>query len=79
MFLGFLWRRTSAIGVFAGILAGYVALLLPAVADIWKPLLPEWDRGLVAMLLNALVTIAVSTVLPDRSRPDTAGSSVGEH
>ncbi len=30
VFLGFLWPRASAVGVFAGMVAGYGALLLPA-------------------------------------------------
>jgi SSS family solute:Na+ symporter len=66
VFLAFLWSRASAVGVFAGIVAGYVALLLPAADALWGRLAPEWDRGLVAMGVNALVAIAVSLLVPRR-------------
>lgn len=66
VFLGFLWPRASAIAVFAGIVVGYVALLaLPAEA-LWTRLVPEWDRGLVAMLVNAAVVVVVSLLVPAR-------------
>jgi SSS family solute:Na+ symporter len=70
VFLAFLWRRASAIGVFAGMLAGYVALLLPAATELWGRVLPEWDTGLVAMAINAVVAVTLSALLP--ARPDSA-------
>ena len=70
VFLAFLWRRASAIGVFAGMLAGYVALLLPAATELWGRVLPEWDTGLVAMAINAAVAVSLSALLP--ARPDSA-------
>lgn len=59
VFLAFLWPRANAIGVAAGIAAGYLALLLPAAQAFWAILLPEWDRGLIAMGVNALVAVVV--------------------
>jgi SSS family solute:Na+ symporter len=64
VFLAFLWRRTSAIGVLAGIAAGYAALLAPQAEAVWTRLVPDWDRGLVAMLVNATVVVLVSAVRP---------------
>ena len=77
VFLGFLWPRTRAVGVLAGIVAGYCALLLPAARDWFAALLPGWEKGLVAMGVNALVVVAVSAAWPasHRSRlSDTAHS-----
>jgi SSS family solute:Na+ symporter len=68
VFLAFLWPRASAIGVFAGIVAGYLALLLPVADAYWARVLPDWDRGLIAMGVNAVVAIAVSLAVPARPR-----------
>jgi SSS family solute:Na+ symporter len=68
VFLAFLWPRASAVGVFAGIVAGYLALLWPAAADLGKSLLPEWDSGLVAMLVNAAVAVLASLAWPAPAR-----------
>ena len=65
--LGLLWRRTGALAVLAGILVGYAALLLPAARAFGAAQLPEWDRGLVAMILNAATVVLVSALLPQRS------------
>ena len=59
VFLAFLWRRTHAVGVFIGIVAGYLALLLPAAGAIWTSYLPEWDRGLIGIAVATAVTIIV--------------------
>lgn len=67
VFLAFLWPRASAVGVFAGMVAGYVALLLPAAVALWASLLPGWDKGLVAMGVNAAVAVAVSLAVPRRA------------
>jgi solute:Na+ symporter, SSS family len=66
VFLAFLWPRASAVGVFAGIVAGYAALLLPPAIAFWGARLPEWDQGLLAMGVNAGVAILVSLVAPSR-------------
>jgi SSS family solute:Na+ symporter len=66
VFLGFLWTRARAIGVFAGLVAGYAALLWPPAAALARQWLPEWDSGLVAMLLNTIVVMLVSLLVPAR-------------
>jgi SSS family solute:Na+ symporter len=68
VFLGFLWRRTSALGVIAGLGVGFVALLAPLPAQFWASSLPEWDAGLIAMALNAATVVLVSLVTPRPSR-----------
>jgi SSS family solute:Na+ symporter len=67
VFLGLLWARTSAVAVFIGMVVGYAALLLPAARAFWSAQLPEWDRGLIAMGVNAAVVIVVSLLVPARS------------
>ncbi|GAA5176159.1 sodium:solute symporter [Pseudonocardia eucalypti] len=62
VFLAFLWRRTTAIGVLAGIVAGFVALLAPFATGFWSAALPNWEPGLIAMGIDAVVTVAVSLV-----------------
>jgi len=72
VFLAFLWPRANAIGVAAGIGAGYAALLLPSAQSLWAALLPGWDKGLVAMGVNAIVAIIV-VLLTTRGRPEEGG------
>jgi SSS family solute:Na+ symporter len=84
VFLGFLWKRTSAIGVLAGLVAGFVALLAPFAAKFWATTVPQWEAGLIAMAINAAVVVTVSLVtkapqpkavalgLQDDSPPDAA-------
>ena len=66
VFLGLVWPRTNAVGVFAGIVAGYLSLLLPAAGAWWAHALPGWDRGLVAMAVNAAVVVGVCLLTPWR-------------
>lgn len=63
VFLAFLWPRTSASGVAAGLVAGYCAMLLPIFEPLWA-LIPNVERGLVALAINAAIAIAVSVVAP---------------
>jgi SSS family solute:Na+ symporter len=63
VFLGFYWPRTKALGVLAGLVTGYAALLLPAATALWAQWFPGWDAALVAMGVNALVVVAFSAVL----------------
>jgi SSS family solute:Na+ symporter len=67
VFLGFLWRRTTAIGVLAGIVVGFVALLAPFAKNFWAAHLPDWEPGLIAMAINFAVTVLVSLVTPGPS------------
>ncbi|WP_156096110.1 sodium:solute symporter family protein [Amycolatopsis jejuensis] len=73
-FLGFLWRRTTAIGVLAGLVAGSVSLLTPFAAGFWKTHLPSVDAGLIALLINTGVVVLVSLVT---SKPPPAAIEVG--
>ena len=68
VFLAFLWPRTTAVGVAAGLAVGYTAMLLPSFEPLWA-MVPQVNRGLVAMILNAAVVLLVSAVRPARSVP----------
>ncbi len=68
VYFAFTWKRAHAIGVFAGLVAGYLALLLPSAQALWGALLPGWEPGLIAMAINAAVAAAVSIAWP---RPTT--------
>ncbi len=72
VFLGFLWPRTTAHAVLAGLAAGYCTLLLPAATKFFASVLPGWDTGLVAMGVNALVVVAVSAAWPASQRSTPA-------
>ena len=74
VFLAFLWRRTTAVGVLAGIVVGFVALLAPFAKQFWSDHLPEWEPGLIAMLINLVVVVVVSALTP---RPGDAAIAVG--
>ena len=76
VFLTFLWRRTSAAAVLAGIAAGFVALLAPFAKDLWTAWLPEWEPGLIALIINLAVVAGVSLVLPRREAPVLEGEAV---
>jgi SSS family solute:Na+ symporter len=67
VFLAFLWRRTTAVGVLAGIVVGFVALLAPFAKNVWAAHLPDWEPGLIAMAINFAVTVLVSLVTPGPS------------
>lgn len=74
VFLAFLDRRTNALGVTAGILAGFAVLLLP-VSSLWLGQhWPSVEPGLVAMAINALVTLVVSRLRPVPERHAALGS-----
>jgi solute:Na+ symporter, SSS family len=75
VFLGFLWKRTTAFGVLAGLAAGFVALLAPFAANFWAAAVPQWEAGLIAMAINALVTIVVSLATP-KPRPAAVALSM---
>ena len=76
VFLGFLWRRATAYGVLAGLVAGFVALLAPFASSYWSRAVPEWEPGLIAMAINALVLIAVSLLTP---MPRPSAVAIGIH
>lgn len=62
VFLAFLWKRTTAPAVFLGIVTGFIALLAPFAKSYWASVLPEWEPGLIAMAINALVVVLASLV-----------------
>ncbi len=66
VFLAFLWPRAHAMGVFAGIVVGYCALLLPVADAFWTRWFPDWEHGLLAMAVNAIVVGLVCAVWPAR-------------
>lgn len=65
VFFALLWPRVSAAAVLAGIVAGYAALLLPGATAFWTLYFVDWDKGLLAMAVNALV-LAVTTLAAPR-------------
>jgi solute:Na+ symporter, SSS family len=60
VFLGFLWKRTTALGVLVGLVAGFVALVAPFAKQFWATALPTVEPGLVAMAINAVLVVVVS-------------------
>jgi solute:Na+ symporter, SSS family len=66
VYFAFTWKRASAVGVLAGIVVGYAALL-PQLQPFWNGLLPHWDTGLIAMAVNAAVAAIVSLLTPPRA------------
>jgi SSS family solute:Na+ symporter len=69
VFLAFLRPKSSPWAVLAGLVTGYVVLLWPAAQYALAFLLPDWDNGWVAMLINAMVTILASLCMPKISSP----------
>jgi len=65
--LAFAWRRTSAWGVSAGIVAGIVVLAVLALAGI--TIVGGINAGFFALLLNAAVCAIVSLFTPAPSQP----------
>ena len=76
VFLAFLWRRTSAVAVLLGIVAGFVALLAPFAKDFWADWMPEWEPGLIAMAINFVVVVVVSLALPRQEALVVEGEAV---
>ncbi|MHB9880214.1 sodium:solute symporter family protein [Pacificimonas sp. ICDLI1SI03] len=66
VFLAFIWPRAHAEGVLVGIVAGYLALLLPAAEAFWNDYFPEWDHGLLALGVAAIVTILACLIWQPR-------------
>ncbi|MEV4312002.1 sodium:solute symporter family protein [Actinocrispum sp. NPDC049592] len=73
VFLAFLWRP-SAVAVLLGIVAGFVALLAPFAKDFWAAQLPEWEPGLIAMLVNLGVVVGVTALAPKREPVGVEGN-----
>jgi len=67
VFFGFLWARTQAMAIAAGMASGYTALWWPPARELVAATLPGWDSGLAAMLVNALVVAAITLATPRRT------------
>jgi solute:Na+ symporter, SSS family len=68
IYLAFLRRRLPPIAIICGMVAGYASLLVPGVTRFWERYAPEWDKGLIALILNVIVVGVVamaSRVLTD--------------
>ncbi len=74
IFLAFLWKRTTALGVVAGLITGFVALMAPFAQPLWSAWFPGWETGLVAMGVNAITVVVVSLVTPS---PSATGIALG--
>jgi SSS family solute:Na+ symporter len=63
IFLVFLNRRVPAYAILGGMTAGYVSLIIPAAVSFWQRYAPEWDEGLIALMINVVVVgiIAIGT------------------
>lgn len=72
VFLVFLKRRPHPGALLGGMVAGYATLLIPAMADFWQARAPEWDAGLIALIINLLVVGALSLALKVVRRPAVA-------
>jgi SSS family solute:Na+ symporter len=64
VFFGFLWPRTRAAAIAAGMAAGYSALWWPPAREWLAAALPGWDSGLAAMLVNAAVVVVITLASP---------------
>jgi solute:Na+ symporter, SSS family len=66
VFLAFLNRRVSPVAIMGGMAAGYASLLVPAATRFWQTRTPEWDEGLIALIINlvvvGLITVAARSV-----------------
>ena len=74
VFLGFLWRKTTGIGVVAGMAAGFVILLVPPIYAFFGSIFVNWELGLIAFAVNILTTVVVSLVT---SPPDAQAIATG--
>ncbi|WP_179505064.1 MULTISPECIES: sodium:solute symporter family protein [unclassified Sphingomonas] len=64
VYCAFLLRRTSAAAVLAGLATGYAVLWVPMLGTLAGRWFPHWEMGLVALIANAVVTVAVSLCRP---------------
>jgi len=74
VFLAFLWKRTTAWGVLAGIVTGFTALLAPFAQPWWEAWFAGWEVGLIAMIINAATVVVVSLITP---RPTATAVDLG--
>jgi solute:Na+ symporter, SSS family len=60
IYLVFLKRRVPPVAIMGGMAAGYVSLLMPSVAHFWQQHAPEWDEGLIALMINIVVVSVIA-------------------
>lgn len=60
IYLVFLNRRVPSAAVMGGMAAGYVSLLMPTAARFWQQHAPEWDEGLIALMVNVVVLSVIA-------------------
>ncbi|WBX84164.1 sodium:solute symporter family protein [Sphingosinicella microcystinivorans] len=68
VYFAFLWPRANAYGILAGIVAGYIVLLQSEVGAMFTALLPGFDKGLIAMAVNAIIAAVVVVLTTSRCR-----------
>ncbi len=74
--LALIWARAQALGVLAGLVVGYLALLHPAAIAFWHAALPGWEPGLAALILNSATVVLVSLLVsPLRAPPSGAATA----
>jgi solute:Na+ symporter, SSS family len=61
IYLVFLNRTVPSVAIMGGMAAGYVSLLMPAAVRFWQQHAPEWDEGLIALMINIAV-VGVITI-----------------
>ncbi|RYD60089.1 MAG: sodium:solute symporter family protein [Sphingomonadales bacterium] len=64
VFLAFVSRRVGPLAILLGLVVGYAVLWVPALTDLAKAATPGWEIGLTALLINAVVTVVLSRMLP---------------
>ena len=66
-YLAFMTRRVSKWAVGAGLLAGFAVLWVPSLAAAAQRLFTHWEPGLIALLVNLVVTLVAAALL--RGKP----------
>jgi len=75
VYCAFIMRRTSAVAILAGLVTGYAVLWIPALSAAASSVFVEWEIGLVAMLINAVVTVGASYLVPRRQAEPAAATA----
>jgi SSS family solute:Na+ symporter len=55
IYLAFLRCRVPPIAIIGGMIGGYVSLLVPGATRFWQHRAPEWDEGLIALIINVIL------------------------
>jgi SSS family solute:Na+ symporter len=70
VFLALLNFKVSPASILGGMAAGYFSLLIPAAVVFWQQRAPEWDEGLIALIINIVVVgvLTATSRVAQRSR-----------